>query len=167
MGTYVYQIKKASARKMVGGEIVHVAKFAARDCDSNEAFINRLHTFHFDDNPYFVEREMQAGSVVYAKTDRWNQYYDCADFGVEIGRLVQVGKRFKLVAIKSMDEVVRSCSCFKDFQALLDATGDHYSPSIYGDTWEKVALADAFDAAKKFRNESCRAYRGTGWNLQA
>lgn len=165
MGNYVYQIKKSSARKMVGGEAVHVATFYAKDCRGNEGYIAKLREYIFDSAPLFVEGEMKAGSVVFEKSNRYNSYIDCSDFGTEIGRLVEVGGRFKLIRVTDVDAIVRDCSCFADFQALLDATGDHYSPSIYADSWEKIVLADAFDAAKALRGESCRAYRGTGFKL--
>lgn len=63
-----------------------------------------------------------------------------------------------------LDRVTRENSAFKDFDDLINSTGDHYSPSMDMREPQMVFLANYFDMASKLELKSCRAYRyGVNW----
>lgn len=59
----------------------------------------------------------------------------------------------------NIDKIARDNTAFNSFDALLDATGPHYSPSMDVRLSYMAWLADEFDAYKELAGEDTRAYR--------
>jgi hypothetical protein len=58
-----------------------------------------------------------------------------------------------------LDTLTRAHSAFRSFRELVEETHPSYRPSIDCRDAEKVALADAYDAAQEARGDARRAYR--------
>lgn len=64
----------------------------------------------------------------------------------------------KISATVDLDALTRKHSAFENFEALLN-THPSYRPTIFVDNAERIALADAYDAAMLARGDERRAYR--------